>query len=43
MDKYGSGKNGKRTIVLVNSVALAKQQATYIQKHTCLKVKPFVG
>ena len=43
VDPYGSGKNGKRTIMLVNSVALAKQQANYIQKHTCLKVKHYVG
>lgn len=40
---YGTGSHGKRTIVLVDSVVLAKQQASYIQKHTCLKVKYFVG
>ena len=39
---YGC-ENGKRTLFLANSVALVKQQATYLDMHLNMKVKFFVG
>ncbi len=34
---------GKRTVFLVPTIVLAIQQAAYLKRHTCLKVKEFYG
>lgn len=34
---------GKRTIFLVPTVVLARQQANYLRRHTHLKVKEYYG
>jgi endoribonuclease Dicer len=34
---------GRRTIFLVPTVVLAQQQADYLGRHTCMKVKAFYG
>lgn len=34
---------GKRTVFLVPTIVLAIQQAAYLKKHTCLKVKEYYG
>ncbi|XP_014473379.1 PREDICTED: endoribonuclease Dicer [Dinoponera quadriceps] len=36
-------KNGKRSIFIVNTVALVRQQAEYIKRHTCLTCKGYSG
>ena len=41
--KYRSEKGGRRTVFVVNSVALAKQQTKYIEHHSNLKVDYFTG
>ena len=36
-------EGGKRTIFVVNTVALVEQQSTYIKRHTDLKCKGYSG
>ncbi|EFN79336.1 Endoribonuclease dcr-1 [Harpegnathos saltator] len=36
-------KNGKRSIFIVNTVALVRQQTDYIRRHTCLTCKGYSG
>lgn len=36
-------KSGKRSVFIVNTVALVRQQADYIRRHTCLTCKGYSG